>query len=63
MLQNVLRTGALGQEPTVFDDDACDTLFGSLGRDWFLANVTGSGVWDWIDSPGPDELVDDLLRA
>src|SRR5262249_36229421 len=41
-----LRSG--GSSPTVFDDGAEDVLTGSLGQDWFFANLAGTGVRDKV---------------
>ena len=61
-LRAVLHLGDDQQEATVFDDDAHDTLFGLLGRDWFLADLTGE-FRDWIADRSPNEFVDDLVPA
>ena len=56
---------ATGPGRTVFDDldtDATpnDQLFGGNGRDWYFANVLGSGVLDDLFGLADPELVQDL---
>jgi len=62
-LRGILTAGSDELAATVFDDNARDTVFGLLGRDWFFANVTGDGVRDWLADRSRNELVDNLLPA
>ena len=45
---------------TVLDDDAVDTLTGDTGRDWFFANISGTGAKDKITDLTADEFAVDL---
>jgi Ca2+-binding RTX toxin-like protein len=45
---------------TVSDDGAQDVLTGSSGQDWFLANVSGSGVQDKLTDLSASEFATDL---
>lgn len=45
---------------TVFDDASSDLLVGGLDRDWFFANLSGSGVRDCIADAASRDLADDL---
>ena len=45
---------------TVSDDGAQDVLTGTSGQDWFLANVSGSGVRDKLTDLSAAEFVSDL---
>ena len=45
---------------TVHDDDDEDILTGSAGRDWFFANLYGTGVLDKVTGQNGDEIGNDL---
>jgi uncharacterized delta-60 repeat protein len=45
---------------TVFNDASLDVLTGDTGRDWFFANLAGSGVKDKITDLSANELAQDL---
>jgi Ca2+-binding RTX toxin-like protein len=47
-------------DDTIFDDGVRDTLTGDGGRDWFLANISGSGSNDRITDVHNNEVVDDI---
>jgi Ca2+-binding RTX toxin-like protein len=45
---------------TVHDDNAADVLIGGSGRDWYLANFQGSGIYDQIKERKQNEVITDL---
>jgi CSLREA domain-containing protein len=51
---------AEGSGATVFDDGVEDRLTGNQGRDWFFANLSGSGVLDKITDWNENEDGDDF---
>jgi len=51
-------SGTLEENGSVFDDGAVDQLYGQQGRDWFFANVDGSGVRDIVDATAQEAVED-----
>lgn len=57
--QNYFLT-AVGPNATVFDDNTKDDLTGSVGSDWFFANLVGAGVKDKINDAASGETKTEL---
>jgi uncharacterized delta-60 repeat protein len=58
---NTLKSTVLVPEINLFDDGVRDSLHGNDGRDWYIANITGGGVTDFIfDTQVQRQVITDI---